>query len=206
MRENEVNGVDYHFVDEETFKQMDKDGKFIENRSYNTKVNDQPATWYYGLTKQVLDKDKSYVTVVDCEGAQTLINYFGKNNCFVSYVFAEDLVRQERAMQRGSFDHTEWTRRLADDAIRFMDVRSIANYVVVNMSNDKDSVDEMIYLLQYSGKVYDAHKKKDNDRYICKLYRSEDGETQCLVTNENHFVKELEGRINRLHEVEKDRC
>lgn len=205
MREGEVEGKNYFFVDRETFEQGIKDDKFIEHRAYNTLVNGKPDTWYYGMRKMQLDPNKQYITVVDCDGAKGLMDYFGKNNCFVVYVFAEDLTRQARAQSRGSFDLTEWTRRLADDSIKFKDVRNIANYVAVNQLEDKDSVNDMLYYIQYAGRVFDAHKKQRDSRYVCNLYCSEDGEVQCLVTNESSYVKELEGRIQRLHGVAKSR-
>lgn len=48
MRNGEIDGVDYHFVDESTFKIMDGAAKFLETTSYKQKDG---AVWRYGTLK-----------------------------------------------------------------------------------------------------------------------------------------------------------
>lgn len=43
-RDNEVDGVDYHFINEEKFKELDKKHFFMETSVYNS--------WYYGIAEK----------------------------------------------------------------------------------------------------------------------------------------------------------
>lgn len=119
MRENEVDGVDYKFVSTQTFKYMIEIGCFIEYRSYNTLVNGEPDVWYYGMQTFDLEPDTNHVTILDVDGAREFVKYFGRDNVRVIYIHADDDVRKSRAEKRGSFDETEWIRRLNDDAVKF---------------------------------------------------------------------------------------
>ena len=67
MRSQEVNGIDYFFLDEEDFFKQD----LVEHRAYNTIQEGKPTTWYYGLNSNAVDvKDNSVVAVVDPHGLE----------------------------------------------------------------------------------------------------------------------------------------
>ena len=114
-RINETNGIDYHFVERDTFEQMINNNEMIEYRAYNTLFLDKPDTWYYGLRKDMLDFNKKYVVILDLEGTENFIKYYGKKNCFVVYMCCPNSERERRAIERGSFDRTEWNRRVSAD-------------------------------------------------------------------------------------------
>lgn len=116
-REGEVDGVDYHFVNQQKFKKLYDEGIIIEHRVYHTKVDGVEDTWYYGLPR--IEHNKDYVGVVTIDAAISVINIYGKDNIYVVYVTADDEVRRERAKNRGSFSSTEWERRLEADASDF---------------------------------------------------------------------------------------
>lgn len=145
IRKREVDGVDYIFVSAQTFKYMIDIGCFIEYRSYNTLVNGEPDVWYYGVQTFELEPDKNYIVILDVEGAREFIKYFGKENIRVIYIHADDYVRKSRAEKRGSFDETEWVRRLNDDAVKFSsNVRSdIVDLCIDN--NGGLSLDDITY-------------------------------------------------------------
>ena len=119
MREGEQAGVDYHFASKEDFEKWIEEGLFLEYRSYNTLVDGVPDTWYYGSPKYDLDPKKNYAVVLDIQGAKDYIKYYGKENTIVVELFVPDAIREDRAKSRGSFDKTEWDRRLADDKVKF---------------------------------------------------------------------------------------
>lgn len=127
MREGEVDGVDYHFVSLVRFLEMLDKGQLAEWRKYDTLVNNQPETWYYG--SPWLNKYKDYVGVVTPEGAKEYIKLYGGENIEIVYVVVNDNIREERAKARGSFDQTEWDRRLKTDEIDFSDevIQDLAN-------------------------------------------------------------------------------
>ena len=134
MRENEKNGVTYNFVSKDQFLKMMESDQLIEWRSYNTLVNGVEDTWYYGLKKTSLCSYITYTVILDIEGAKEAVRYYGADKCFVVYVDVPDDTRKERAVQRGSFDETEWNRRLEDDNIKFADseLEGLVNYRVSN--------------------------------------------------------------------------
>lgn len=153
MREHEVNGVDYHFITEDEFTKRtmrasrNDIGAIFEFRKYNTLVNNVPAVWFYG--SPVVDvslKDKHYAAVVDIEGVKSHINFYGKNNCCVIMMSVNDDIRKQRAIERGSFDETEWNRRLKDDAIKFSDenTKNVVDYFV-NNNDDEDTAYNKVY-------------------------------------------------------------
>ena len=47
-RHNEVDGVDYHFMTEDQFKETIDSGEMLEHMIFNN--------WYYGLTKKNLNR------------------------------------------------------------------------------------------------------------------------------------------------------
>jgi guanylate kinase len=118
MRVGEVNLVDYTFVTKEQFEDMIKDDKFIEYRAYNTLVAGIPDVWYYGSVKTELSDKYDYCIVLTPDGARKSKEYYG-NDCFSVYVDVPDDIREKRAMSRGSFDRTEWERRLETDNTDF---------------------------------------------------------------------------------------
>ncbi len=117
MRVNEENGVDYNFVTADEFLELDKQGKLMETRVYNTVFNGIPATWAYGSPK--VDPDKDLVAIVDIKGAKSYIKEYGPKNINIVYVYADDDIREERARQRGTFSIEEWNRRFAADICDF---------------------------------------------------------------------------------------
>ena len=153
MREGEQEGREYHFTDREAFEQMIRDDKLIEYRTYDTLVGNVPDTWYYGMVKQEFDKDKDYVVVLDLDGAENFIRYAGRENCLVCYINAHYSNRTARAMQRGSFDETEWKRRMKADDEDFPLVRinEVCDYMIYNNTTLKDCKDKFM-------ECYEEHK------------------------------------------------
>jgi len=122
VREGESQGNPYHFVSKEDMLGMIANDELIEYRTYDTLVDGKPDTWYYAAHKSEVHSDKKYVCVLDMLGLEEFIEVFGDR---VTGVFIEvpHEVREERAKLRGSFDKTEWDRRLEDDIKVFSDER-----------------------------------------------------------------------------------
>ncbi len=166
MREGEQNGREYNFTTKEQFLADIEAGKFLEYRTYDTLVGGQPDTWYYGCPKKTLDEldpDKDYVIILDMEGTRDFVNYYGKENCFVCYVYVDEDLRKERAMSRGSFDETEWDRRAKDDEIKFSDaiVDNLANVRIPNNSGTVVELKEAFQKALNSYKENEAIKERD---------------------------------------------
>lgn len=135
VRPNEINNIDYTFISENDFLKMIKDNQFIEYRTYNTLVNNIPATWHYGLAKQELDQSKQYVVILDMQGTRDFIKWYGVDNCNVVMITCDEDIRRDRAIARGGYSEPEFNRRLEDDNKKF----SIAdNYDIVDCIIEND--------------------------------------------------------------------
>lgn len=120
MREGEINGKEYHFVNKEQFLSDIKQGKFIEYRIYNTEKNGNKDTWYYGVSKDSLKENQSYITILDVKGTKDLFDKVGNTyNVTPIFIDTKDNIRKERCIKRGDFDETEWNRRLEADTKDF---------------------------------------------------------------------------------------
>ena len=144
MRENETNGVEYWFCSNKEFIDMINNDEMIEYRTYNTLYNGKADVWYYGLRKEkIKETECNYVVILDLNGAKSFIDYYGKDICKVFYIDASDKERTNRAKSRGSFDETEWNRRLIADE-RDFDMGEIDRIGGIRIKNENREIDEVI--------------------------------------------------------------
>ena len=157
MRDNEVDGVDYNFVKHSTFEDMITNNKMIEWRTYTSGIKNIPVKWYYGLKKENLNPNGCYVVVLDLDGTENFLKYYGKENCFVVYMCCPKEERKRRAIERGSFDISEWKRRLVSDERDFKSKRlkKLVDFTVVNMNNNLEDLPRIASILN---KVYKEKK------------------------------------------------
>lgn len=118
MRENESEGNPYYFISDKKFKEMLERNEFIEYREYDTLVGGIPQKWYYGVHQSEIEELHKYVLVVDLQGLSEIKSKFG-NRVKAFYLDVPTPIRTERAMERGSFDESEWHRRVQDDDNKF---------------------------------------------------------------------------------------
>lgn len=113
-REGEVDGIDYHFLDDRMFRHYINQDKFIEYTSYNV-VNNQ--TWYYGTLKEDLSKNfDNGIIIVNPDGYKYYSKYLS-NAFFVRLYAPLDIIRK-RLMERGD-DPGESERRIIADCSDF---------------------------------------------------------------------------------------
>ena len=149
IRENEVDGIDYNFVNRSQFEKMIMTEQMIEYRTYNTLFNGNPDTWYYGLRKEKLDFTKKHIVILDLDGVENFIKYYGRENCFIVYMCCPKEERKRRAIERGSFDITEWNRRLVTDDKDFKSkkLKKLIDFTIVNMNNDIEDIPRIAQIL-----------------------------------------------------------
>lgn len=111
MREGEKDGVSYHFLSSDEFLDGVKHDRFVEWTAFNG--------YYYGSPKSSVDLSKKQVIVLEPEGVRAFLDAFGKENTMLIYMDADDAVRKDRAMARGSFNEEEWQMRTESDNERF---------------------------------------------------------------------------------------
>jgi len=119
IRSGEKNGVEYYFVTENIFFEMEAEGIVIESRAYNTAhgawryftANDGQITLNYNFGYLVTGTIASYISTK---------NYYGEENVIPIYIELDDGIRLQRALERERKQkepkYIEMCRRfLADD-------------------------------------------------------------------------------------------
>ena len=121
MREGEIQGREYHFVTDERFCQLEKEGKVIEARTYQTVYG--PWTYFTADDGQMKDTEKSYLGIGTLESYVQLKNYYGESRICPVYIEVEDGERLKRAIAREEQQKTpkyeEMYRRFLADAQDF---------------------------------------------------------------------------------------
>ena len=121
IREGEVNGREYFFIDEAEALRLHEEGRIVESRAYNTVF----GIWKY-MTVDDGDMDlanKSYVVIGTLESYVQIRNYFGKENVVPVMIEVDDGERLERALKRERLQpnpkYDEMCRRFLADAEDF---------------------------------------------------------------------------------------
>lgn len=145
MRENEVEGVNYHYISKEKFNELDFENFFAETTSYNVASGE---TWYYGTSKESLDKDT--VIIVNPDGLKKLIEY-KELEPVVVYINCDEPTIWNRLRLRGD-DNTEARRRINADDIDF---EGIIDYTDLSIKNDQNLSTDYIAKL-----IYDYYQER----------------------------------------------
>lgn len=103
-RQNETNGVDYHFVSKDEFLIMIDQGKFIEYMEFNG--------WYYGQTKK--DFDLADVMIMSKDGLDMLPKEY-RDQCLVIWLDPPRIARVERLEHRNDKNDSIVRRMNTDD-------------------------------------------------------------------------------------------
>lgn len=147
-RDNEINGVDYYFVNKNIFTDKILQGEFIEYRKYNTLVDNISQVWYYGLHKENnnIDLSKNNVLILTYDGALKALQYFGVQNCEIIYIYSPNSILEERAKQRCDYNEHEFKRRLKADNEDFNwnKIKGIVDKKIINVDKTIEKVCEEI--------------------------------------------------------------
>lgn len=117
MRNNEVEGKEYYFINKSTYNRMKKNKEFTSScRTYKAYLGGTKKlkTYYYALSKKELDNQFNKVVVLDLGGAEALKKDLG-NDMITVFIDTPENVRKGRCMNRGDFKEKEWERRAEDD-------------------------------------------------------------------------------------------
>ncbi|MBQ1491218.1 MAG: guanylate kinase [Blautia sp.] len=116
-REFEQEGVEYHFTGEERLSLLEKEGRVVEKRTYQT----VHGPWIYATVDEgQWDFDKeSYLAIGTLSSFVSYRRYFGKDRVIPLYLEVEDGERLKRAMEREQKrekpDYEEMCRRFLAD-------------------------------------------------------------------------------------------
>lgn len=124
-RAHEIDGVDYHFIDEAAFKKKIEQGELLEHvYLFNN---------YYGTSKVWLEeqvsKGKYVILVIDTHGAQSIKNEIPHISIFLMPPSLDEL--RKRIVERKTESETSIEQRLAQ-ASKEIEVGATYDYMVVN--------------------------------------------------------------------------
>lgn len=124
IRVGEIDGVNYHYVNDQIYNYMVNNNMVIESRSYNTEY----GVWTYFTSSTSFDlENNDYIVVNTLEGYSKLKDYFGKDVMIPVYIEIDDGLRLTRALNREKLEekpkYEEMCRRFIADQRDFSDDR-----------------------------------------------------------------------------------
>ena len=151
-RENEVDGLDYHFTNNEEFNSMIDANEFVQYTSFRD--------WNYGVEGRALDNcsSKDIIMVLSPKALLSLAHGISKEEYKIIpvYISCGDRTRLKRGLDRDS-DVKELIRRfMADNE----DFEGVVDYILEQggfvIYNDFDSIDYAVDVLEMSIKKYSS--------------------------------------------------
>lgn len=127
-RENETDGIDYHFISKDEFTKRLMCGDLLEATVFNT--------WCYGTSIQELDENKINIGAFNPEGLEILLEE-KQVNLYPFYINVSDKNRLIRALNREENPNVqEIVRRYNVDNNDFYDIEDFPNIQV--LTNDTE--------------------------------------------------------------------
>lgn len=133
IRKNERDGVEYRFISNKEFLEKEKNGDFIESKSYSVNGN----TWFYGSPKEDILKatrdNNLHVIILTPAGVQDICKQLdNKSDKYqIYYLYADRLTILKRLNKRKDSNDSIKRRMDADEA-DFKDATNIANKIIYN--------------------------------------------------------------------------
>lgn len=156
IRAGEAEGVEYHFIDEQRLLNLEKEGKVIEQRAYDTIY----GIWRYATITdgQVNLSEHSYLLIGTLAVYTQLCAYYGKDAIVPIYIEVEDGLRLQRALDRERMQdkpkYTELCRRFLADDVDFAEEALEKAGITRHFENDnlQKTVEEIAaFVLSYNG-------------------------------------------------------
>ena len=145
-RKNEVEGVDYFFVDKSTFEDNIKNNNILEYTLYNGNYYGTPSKYIFNN----IDNGIDVVAVLDVKGASNIEEMYPEAiSIFIMPPSFKELERRLRERNTDSKDVINERLLMAKEEIKYKDSY---DYIVINNTVDK-TVEEIINII-------DREKKK----------------------------------------------
>lgn len=98
-RAGEADGREYFFTNEDSVKSLEREGKIVELRAYNTVY----GIWkYFTVDDGQVDRnsDSKYIIIATLEAYKKYLEYYGKDIIVPIYIEIDDRTRIHRALER----------------------------------------------------------------------------------------------------------
>ena len=139
IREGERDGIEYFYYTHEEFLELEKAGKIIEYRQYNT----VHGIWtYFTADDGQIDLTQSnYILIGTLEAYIALRNHFGQENVVPLYIDLDDGERLQRALSRERKEnvpkYAEMCRRFLADQEDFSAEKLVAAGEITTFYNEE---------------------------------------------------------------------
>lgn len=165
-REGEVDGVDYHFVDKETFEAMVEAGDFIESASV---FGNMYGTSQQHLQEQLL-KGSDVILEIDWQGARQIRQLM--NDCRTIYIVPPSITAlRERLTSRGQDDESVISKRMRE-AISEMSHYVEFDYLIIN--DDFDEARDNLAAIIKGNRMLHEHQQQKHAELLSKLLSGSD--------------------------------
>ena len=165
IREGELEGREYYFVNNDEFKELETSGKVIEKRVYNTIHGD----WTYATVDSNIDlENNNYLVLNTLIGYEKLVNYYGKDTVIPLYIWVDLNTRIDRAFTREEQEknpkYREICRRFIKDEEDFKEENLTRLEILEDNRFENDNLDRCIY--QIKEKIKTELKNNQKTRKI----------------------------------------
>lgn len=149
IREGELEGREYYFVNNDEFKELETSGKVIEKRVYNTIHGD----WTYATVDSNIDlENNNYLVLNTLIGYEKLVNYYGKDTVIPLYIWVDLNTRIDRAFTREEKEknpkYREICRRFIKDEEDFKEDNLTRLEILEDNRFENDNLDRCIYQIE----------------------------------------------------------
>ncbi len=155
IRAREMEGVEYHFTDEEGLKALKAQGRVIEQRTYQT----EHGPWTY-FTVDEGTSDGDLLGIGTLESYLHLRAYYGEGRVVPIYVEVEDGIRLGRALRReckpGNHRYEELCRRFLADQKDFSEENLRKAGIDRRFSNDNECAECIRQIAEYIRSIQEA--------------------------------------------------
>lgn len=141
-RQDEIDGKDYHFIDKETFYQMQKDGEFLEDA--------QVFGNYYGTPKkqtlELLKKSKDIIYDIDWQGALQLTKT-ARNHIVSIFILPPSMeILKQRLLARNTESLKSFNHRF-NEAKNEISKCDFYDYIIIN-ENIEESLKNIRHIIE----------------------------------------------------------
>ena len=149
IREGELEGREYYFVNNDEFKELETSGKVIEKRVYNTIHGD----WTYATVDSNIDlENNNYLVLNTLIGYEKLVNYYGKDAVIPLYIWVDLNTRIDRAFTREEQEknpkYREICRRFIKDEEDFKEENLTRLEILEDNRFENNDLDRCIYQIK----------------------------------------------------------
>lgn len=144
IRDNEVEGDAYYFIEEKDFLDSINNNEFLTYRKFNATAGE----WYYGIKKSSVKLNEAMIMCIDIEGLTNLRDEYGEDKIISIFIDSNYKTRIERAKKRPNFNEEEFERRNNDDLGKIEKIKEICNYIIENNENNNEYIGEISKIIE----------------------------------------------------------